>query len=466
MFTRYRSTVELFFRVADIAVVVAMWFAAYPLRFHVGPFAITKEVPPFSEHADLATFVAILWATVFSLMRVYESQRMRNLRDDLLLILKAHGLSMLGFVAITYFREDYKYSRLVVLYFGALGAIAIVGFRLGVRIVLRYARARGYNLRHVIGVGEGRAMEDLISRLQRYPELGLRMRGIVTRDGSRGASTAGVPVLGRFEQLRDLIQEHSVAEVLVALPPEQNALLESVLDGLQDETVDIRVVPDVTRYITLGCDIENFDGLPVLRLNDSPLTGWGALVKRGTDIAMSALGLAVLSPVLIIVAALVKLTSKGPVLYPQERMGLDGRSFRMYKFRSMRTDAEAESGAVWCNERDPRRTAFGSFLRKTSLDELPQLWNVLQGDMSLVGPRPERPVFVHKFRREIPNYMLRHKVKTGITGWAQVNGWRGNTSLTRRVECDIFYIRNWSYFLDLKILLMTVWKGFIHKNAY
>jgi exopolysaccharide biosynthesis polyprenyl glycosylphosphotransferase len=203
-----------------------------------------------------------------------------------------------------------------------------------------------------------------------------------------------------------------------------------------------------------------------MRINDSPLVGMGALAKRVTDIALSGAGLILLSPLLLLIGVLVKLTSRGPVLYVQDRMGLDGRSFAMLKFRSMRVDAEAQTGAVWAQAADQRRTAFGTFLRKTSLDELPQLWNVLRGDMSLVGPRPERPVFVHRFRHEIPHYMLRHKVQAGITGWAQVNGWRGNTSLDRRIECDLFYIRNWSYVLDLKILTLTLWKGFVHRNAY
>jgi exopolysaccharide biosynthesis polyprenyl glycosylphosphotransferase len=225
-------------------------------------------------------------------------------------------------------------------------------------------------------------------------------------------------------------------------------------------------VPDVHRYITLGCEVENFYGFPVVRLNDSPMIGWGAMAKRTTDVIGSVFALIMLSPLLFLIGVLVKLTSRGPILYAQERMGLDGSTFKMLKFRSMKADAESRSGAVWAQAVDDRRTAFGTFLRKTSLDELPQFWNVLRGDMSLVGPRPERPVFVDKFRSEIPLYMLRHKVKSGITGWAQVNGWRGNTSLARRIECDIFYIRNWSYALDLKILLFTLWKGFINKNAY
>jgi exopolysaccharide biosynthesis polyprenyl glycosylphosphotransferase len=194
--------------------------------------------------------------------------------------------------------------------------------------------------------------------------------------------------------------------------------------------------------------------------------GWGAIAKRVTDALVSVILIVVLSPLLLLIAVLVKLTSPGPILYSQERMGLDGRSFAMLKFRSMKADAERHSGAVWADVKDDRRTKLGTFLRKTSLDELPQLWNVLYGDMSLVGPRPERPIFVNKFRKEIPHYMLRHKVRAGITGWAQVNGWRGNTSLESRIECDLFYIKNWSYILDLKILTMTVWKGFINKNAY
>jgi Undecaprenyl-phosphate glucose phosphotransferase len=257
-----------------------------------------------------------------------------------------------------------------------------------------------------------------------------------------------------------------VNEVIIAMPPSQSHELDELLHALKDETVDVRVVPDVHRFVTIGCEIEVFDGFPILRLNDSPVVGWGAIVKRISDIVVSSTALVFLSPILLLIAAGVRLTSRGRVLYAQERMGLDGQGFRMLKFRTMREDAEVESGAVWARKGDNRCTPLGAFLRKTSLDELPQLLNVLRGDMSLVGPRPERPMFVDKFRYEIPHYMLRHKVRTGITGWAQVNGWRGNTSLNRRIECDLFYIKNWSIGLDLKILVMTLWRGFIHKNAY
>jgi Undecaprenyl-phosphate glucose phosphotransferase len=273
-------------------------------------------------------------------------------------------------------------------------------------------------------------------------------------------------VLGHFGEIGELVQSSGVDEVLIALPSSQSEDLNRLLGMLDNEAVDIRIVPDLLRYVTLRCDIEEFNGLPIVRINDSPLIGWGAAAKRATDVILSAMALVLLAPLLLLLAILIKLTAPGPVLYVQERMGLDGRSFPMLKFRSMRVDAEAASGPVWAQAVDNRRTALGTFLRKTSLDELPQFWNVLRGDMSLVGPRPERPVFVNRFRKEVPHYMLRHKVRAGITGWAQVNGWRGNTSLDRRIECDLFYIRNWSYALDLKILILTLWKGFVDKNAY
>jgi exopolysaccharide biosynthesis polyprenyl glycosylphosphotransferase len=212
--------------------------------------------------------------------------------------------------------------------------------------------------------------------------------------------------------------------------------------------------------------VEEIEGLPMVRLNDSPLGGWMAIGKRLMDIGLSAVALTLLSPVYLVLSIAVRLTSRGPIFYGQERMGLDGRTFKMWKFRSMKVDAEKETGAVWAKAGDDRRTPIGALLRSTSLDEIPQFWNVFTGDMSLVGPRPERPVFVHQFKREIPHYMLRHKVKAGITGWAQVNGWRGDTSLEKRIECDLYYIRNWSFILDMKILFLTIWKGFVNKNAY
>jgi len=466
MLTHYQRTFGYLLPVVDAAVVVAAWLASYWVRFSLAPIPITKGLPPFSSYASLTPLVAVLWMSVFALMHLYESRRMLGRLNELRLVLKAHGVALLGFIALTYLFEDYRYSRLVMLNFALLGGLSLGLFRVVLRGTLRSLRAHGFNLRYVLAVGEGPAIESLIERLDQFTELGLRVKGVVTREGSLQQRICGKPVLGHFGDVSEIIARTKVDEVLLALPAADTENLNRLLDALADETLVIRVIPDVLRYVTLRCGIEEFDGVPIVRINDSPLLGWGASAKRMTDVLLAATALWCLLPVLLALALMIKLTSPGPVLYSQERMGLDGRSFSMLKFRSMRLDAEGESGPIWAQRVDGRRTAFGTLLRKTSLDELPQLWNVLAGDMSLVGPRPERPVFVHRFRKEIPHYMLRHKVRAGITGWAQVNGWRGNTSLDRRIECDLFYIRNWSYALDLKILILTLFKGFVNQNAY
>lgn len=471
MLKRYQYTIGHALLVIDACVMVLAWCAAYWLRFFL-PYRVpaflevTRGYPRFASYAALFPLVAGVWMSVLLWMRAYEGRRLLGRGIQVISVLKAHAVALVVFIALTYFLGDARYSRLVIVYFGAIGALAMIVTRLAARSVLGALCERGVHRRNVLLVGDGDALEPLFERIERYPELGMRVVGIVTQEDSPLRGTLERPVLGTYDELSEILSTTPVQEVLIALPPAQSRVLDSLLETLRDETLDVRIVPDISQHVTLGCEVEDFDGLPVVRINDSPVIGWGAVAKRATDMLASALALVVLSPLLLLIAILVKLTSPGPALYAQERMGLDGRSFRMWKFRSMRVDAELESGAVWAQAGDTRRTSLGTFLRRTSLDELPQLWNVLRGDMSLVGPRPERPVFVNRFRSQIPHYMLRHKVRSGITGWAQVNGWRGNTPLDRRIECDLFYIRNWSYVLDLKILTMTLWRGFIDKNAY
>lgn len=466
MLKRYHHIVGGIFRTVDTCVIGAAWLASYWLRFSLPVIEVTKGFPKFSVYAALTPLVMLLWAWVFSSMRVYQSRRMLRRTHEAHLLLRAHFAALLLFVALTYLFSEYRYSRGVMIYFGVLGAFFLVVFRLSLRNLLRSVRRSGYNLRHVIVVGEGSAIETLVHRLDKFPELGLRVVGAVTHEASAADYVAKKPVIGHFGELGEVVRREGVDQVVISLPRHQYSELDRVLAALKDETIDIQLVPDVHEYVTLGCEIEDFDGLPIVNLNDSPLDGWGAYAKRATDILVSAAALVLLSPFLLLVALAVKLTSPGPVFYGQERMGMDGRTFRIYKFRSMRIDAEAATGAVWAKAGDDRRTPIGALLRSTSVDEFPQLWNILVGDMSLVGPRPERPVFVQQFRKDIPGYMLRHKVKAGLTGWAQVNGWRGQTSLERRIECDLYYIRNWSYAMDWKIMLLTIWKGFINKNAY
>jgi Undecaprenyl-phosphate glucose phosphotransferase len=466
MLKRYQTLLTGVLGTADVLIIAAAWSASYWLRFYVPVIPVTKGLPDFATYALLTPLVAVVWLAVFNMLQVYSFGCRPGPVRETLLVLKAHGLALLLFMSLTYLFEQYKYSRLVTLYFGVLAAVALIASRLTVRAVVRVLHDRGINVRRVLLVGEGPSAESIIERLDQFPELGLQVVGVVTHPDSALDSVSHKRVLGNFAEISQIIAEYAVEEVLLALPSAQQSEVPALLEQLKDETLDVRLIPDVHAYATLGCAVEDFDGVPVLRLNDSPLFVWRAAAKRCTDLIVAALALLVFSPLLAAIALLIKLTSEGPILYRQERMGLDGRTFVMLKFRSMKIDAEKRTGAVWAQQTDDRRTLIGTILRKTSLDELPQLWNVLRGEMSLVGPRPERPVFVQRFRTEIPHYMLRHKVKAGITGWAQVNGWRGNTSLKRRIECDLYYIQNWSYLLDLKILSLTLWKGFVNKNAY
>ncbi len=466
MVARYHAVVSILFRLVDAFVIVAVWLACYWLRLRFPPPFANPSLPVFSTYASLAPLVGLLWIVVFSLQGIYSAGRMRGRKMEVLLLWKAHASALAILIALAYLYDQSKYSRLVMMYFGVFGALVLAAFRVTLRTALRALRRRGYDVRRVLLVGGGTAVRTLTDRLGSYPELGMQIVGLVTADGRPLPEPSGVRVAGAFVDLERIVEAERPDEVLIAVPPHKLPRLYGAMLKLRDQAVTVEVVPEVAQYMTIGYSVEDFEGLPIIRLNDSPIDSWHSVVKRGLDALLSGAGLALLSPLLVLIAVLVKMTSPGPILYRQERMGLDGRRFWMLKFRSMHVDAEASSGAVWAKKSDDRCTAIGTFLRRTSLDELPQLWNVFVGHMSLVGPRPERPVFIQQFRSQIPGYMLRHKVKSGITGWAQVNGWRGDTSIAERTECDLFYIRNWSLELDLKILTMTLWKGFINKNAY
>jgi Undecaprenyl-phosphate glucose phosphotransferase len=332
---------------------------------------------------------------------------------------------------------------------------------------LRSMRRRGYNLRYVLIAGAGELAAEVIQSIHSQPEAGLRILGLLTDDPAKqGKTIEGVRALGPYAAVKEILRRRPVDEVVLALPREDAPQLEKILADLDDELVTVRLIPDLLHVLTLRSSVEELDGLPLINLRESPMVGWAAVQKRAFDAVVASGLLIAFSPLLAVAAIAVWASTGRPIFYRQERMGLDGRVFRMLKFRTMRPDAESETGPVWTSPDDPRRTRVGALLRRTSVDELPQLWNVVRGDMSLVGPRPERPVFIERFRREIPGYMLRHKVRAGLTGWAQVHGWRGDTSLHERVEHDIFYIQNWSLALDLRILLMTLWRGWFHRNAY
>jgi Undecaprenyl-phosphate glucose phosphotransferase len=463
MLHRHSEIFRSFLMGADLFWVAVSWGVAYFLRFHVFPPELGWDPEVYAW--ALAGILPVAFAT-FRGRGLYEPQRTGSLVREVGGVVSALAVTCVLVLAADAALRSFL-SRAMIGVFFVFSAFSVIGFRLCGRGVLRHLRRKGYNLRYLLVVGSGELAQETIDSIHGHPEAGLRVIGVLTGDPARvGRTIQGVKVLGSYDAAKDAVHAHRVDQVILALPREDGDHLEKILAQLDDEVVTVRLIPDLLHVMTLRSSVEDLDGLPVINLRESPLVGWAALQKRVFDVATTSVVLLFAAPVMGLIAGAIRLTSGGPVLYSQERMGLDGRVFRMWKFRTMRTDAEAACGPVWTVEGDARRTRIGSFLRKTSLDELPQLWNVLRGDMSLVGPRPERPIFIEQFRREIPGYMLRHKVKAGLTGWAQVHGWRGNTSLHERVEHDIYYIQNWTLGLDVRILLMTLWRGWIHRNAY
>ncbi len=451
--------------VGDLVIIAGCWVLAYYLRFFLSPIPVYHQVPPLGPYLYLLGPIVVVWAVTFRALDLYRPRRLGSRFSEWVDVAKASTVGSLVLVAtMTFFFRSFEYSRLVIVYFWVISIVLVSVWRAVFREALRVARRQGYNLRYAVVVGAGELADTVIERLKLRPDVGIHVLGLVGDDEEQfGPSTKW---LGGYADLRAVLDRHPVDHVILAIPHEDSFRLPMLLNEIGDDPVTIHVVPDIVRFSSLRGGVEEFEGLPFIHLRESPLYGWSRVAKRGMDLCLGGLALLVASPVMAAAALAIRLTSPGPVLYRQERMGLDGQRFRMLKFRTMPVDAEARSGPVWARPQDPRRTRFGAFLRRFSLDELPQLWHVLRGEMSLVGPRPERPVFVEEFRRKIPGYMLRHKVKAGITGWAQVNGWRGNTSLEERIRCDLYYIERWSLALDLKILWLTLLNGLGQRNAY
>ena len=466
MLKKHSKFFEQLLLLADLAVVTACWLAAYVFRFFADPIPAPRGIPPLQPYLVLLLTMFLIWPMVFRRFGLYRPRRIGSRLGEVKDIAKACSTAILVVTALTFFIRQFEFSRLVLLYFWLLSILGLSLMRGLFREGLRFLRRQGRNLRFGVVIGWGEAARTVVRRLEEHPELGIRLRGYFL-DSAAGATAAlDLPILGQLGDLPRFLRDEPVDYVFIALPLEAFHRLADVLKGLDDAPVDVWVVPDFSQYVSLKGGVEEMEGLAFIRLQGAPVYGWDFVLKRAFDVVVAGVLFLLLSPLLVVIALLVRFTSRGPVLYRQERMGLDGRVFRMLKFRSMREDAEQETGAVWAEAGDPRRTKLGALLRATSLDELPQLWNVLTGEMSLVGPRPERPVFIQEFRRRVPRYMLRHKVKAGITGWAQVNGWRGSTSLEKRIEYDLFYIEHWSLWFDLKILSLTLWNGVFNRNAY
>jgi Undecaprenyl-phosphate glucose phosphotransferase len=465
------------FVLTDVLVTALAWVLAYVLRFDLEILPAWKGVPDRDRYLLLLPLIALLWPAVLYFHGLYQIRRGRSRIDEFFAILFSALIAsalLLGFtlyvrVYFAYSPErapQWEYSQAVFAIFLALDVVGLNAGRWAIRAWLERQWAAGYGVKRVLVAGTGELGRMVAETLLAHRELGYRVVGFL--DDADGASGhAGLPVLGKLGRAMDVAKEQAAEQLYIALPLEEHGKLLELIKCAGNECLDLKVVPDLVQYATLKAALEDLDGIPIISLNDVPLRGWSSMAKRVMDLVVGCALLLLSSPVFAVIAVAIKLRGgRGPVFLTQERMTLDGRTFEIYKFRSMVADAERETGPVFASEEDPRRTPIGAFLRRHNLDELPQFINVVKGDMSLVGPRPERPPFVQKFKERIPQYMLRHRVKSGITGWAQVNGWRGNTSIEKRIEHDLYYIENWSLLLDVKILILTLFRGFGQKHAY
>src|SRR5438874_2646016 len=479
MVRRYNRLLVLFYVLSDALLAISAFIVAYTLRFHTALIPVTKGTPPLRQYVNILPFIAALVPLAFSLQGLYRLRRGRSRVDDFFAVLVGSILAVVfGIVATlyvqTYFattaaraRGVWEVSQVVWAIFLVFNTLLTFASRELVREVLERRWRAGIGLKRILIAGSSELGRLVADKILEHRELGYQIVGFVDdRTPGDHLGYRGLPLLGGLGEAAEIAAREAIDHLYVALPPEQHVKMLELIDSTSREMLDVKVVPDLLQVIALRARLEDLDGVPVININDVPLQGFNSALKRLLDIGISAAALVVLALPFWLIAALVKLTSRGNVFYRQERMGLDGKPFMIYKFRSMYTDAEAETGPVFASEQDPRRTPLGKLLRRSNIDELPQLWNVLKGDMSIVGPRPERPLFVAQFKDKIPQYMLRHKVKAGITGWAQVNGWRGNTSIEKRIEYDLYYIENWSVRLDLKIMWLTLLRGFFHKHAY
>ena len=411
-------------------------------------------------------FLVPVYILLYYWSGLYESKRYSSSAREIFNVIKANALGIGIFVGTLYLFKIVDVSRsMMAIFFGASVVFETLMRQL-LRWFLRSIRKKGYNIKHMLLVGYSRAAEKYINRILENPQWGYEVCGILDDRIPRGTMYKGVKVLGQIDNLNIILPEHKLDEVGISLALQDYGKLEELVNLCEKYGVHTKFIPDYNSVIPSKPYIEDLTGLAVINIRHVPLTNlFNIAIKRAMDMIGSFICIIIFMPIMLIIGILVKLSDGGPIFFTQERVGLHNKSFKMYKFRSMREQTDEEEKKGWSMKEDPRVTRIGSFIRKTSLDELPQLFNVFLGDMSLVGPRPERPQFVEKFMEEIPRYMIKHQVRPGMTGWAQINGYRGNTSIRKRIEYDLYYIENWTFFMDVKILFLTIFKGFINKNA-
>lgn len=468
-----KRKIDLFLAVSlvvmDGLMTALAFFLAYRLRLWLNIPSPPVNIQPFHKYLGMMAVQVLTMLTVFFFSKLYHLKRGTSRLDELSIIFAASSIGNIMSIAFTslLFENsplELDYSRGMVVYAWLLTIVSVFLGRI-LHHALRFSlRSRGVAADRVLIVGTGEVGQIILHKIRHSPRLGYQVVGFI--DGvSAQKEVMDIPILGGVDDIPSIIDAYGIDEVIIGLPEASHQEILTVISRCEREKVSIKVFPDVFQIMASEVSIGDLGGLPLLTVRDIALRGWKLTLKRAVDLIGSAVGLVVLSPLMMLVALLIKLDSPGPVIYAQERMGLDAKPFWTLKFRSMLKDAEAQTGPVWATKDDPRCTKIGAFIRRFSIDELPQLINVLLGEMSLVGPRPERPVFVEQFRQSIPRYMDRHREKAGLTGWAQVNGLRGDSSIAERTKYDLWYIENWSLLLDFKIILRTLIRVFADRNA-
>ncbi|MBQ5675095.1 MAG: undecaprenyl-phosphate glucose phosphotransferase [Lachnospiraceae bacterium] len=453
----------------DALAIIITYILAWYIKFESPLKLVDVGVGVLSKRVYFSALIFIVpgYLLLNYTFSLYSEKRATRLKKDCINIIKSNIMGTILFIVALYMIHEENFSRTMIFIFSVLNVVAQTGDRWVVRKILLELRKKGRNVKYVLLVGYSRAAEEYINRIKQNPQWGYIVRGILDDRIPRGTEYKGVKVIGRIENLLIILPENKLDEIAITLALEDYDHLEEIVGLCEKSGVHTKFIPDYNSVIPSKPYTEDLNGLPVINIRHVPLSNsLNSLAKRLVDIVGGCAAFVLFSPLMLAVAIAVKATSKGPIIFKQERVGLHNKPFYMYKFRTMEVQRKSVEKSGWTTKNDPRVTKIGKILRKLSIDEFPQLFNVIKGDMSLVGPRPERPFFVEKFKEEIPRYMIKHQVRPGMTGWAQINGYRGDTSIRKRIDCDLYYIENWSMGLDIKILFLTVFKGFINKNAY
>ena len=451
----------------DSVIMIGCYMLAWTLRYRSGMFRRTYEAVPLFVYVLVIPIVVLVTLILYSAFNLYRANRMGGRRNDIAGIIGANMISFLIFMVVLFLFHQDDWSRSMIVLFYIFNSVIDIIVRLLIWQSLKKMWKSGRNQKNVLLVGYSRAAEEYIDRVLENPQWGLNIRGILDDKVEAGTLYKNIKVLGRIDNLMIILPENHLDEITITMGLSEYYRLEQIVTLCEKSGVHTKFIPDYNNIIPTKPYTEDVLGLPVINIRYVPLSNaFPAAIKRMMDIVLGTIGLCVASPVMLFCIIMIKITSPGPLIFKQDRVGLHNKTFKMYKFRSMVVQDEKKEKKAWTVRDDPRVTKFGRFMRKTSLDELPQLINIIKGDMSLVGPRPERPFFVEKFQEEIPRYMVKHQVRPGLTGWAQVNGYRGDTSIRKRIEYDLYYIENWTLGLDFKIMFLTVFKGFVNKNAY